>query len=357
MTVVHVLEPFATGITTAVITITEQLADLEHIVVHGFRTGADTPEAVKRRFPQAVRFIPWPSAAREISLIRDCRALGELIKILKPYKNTETVIHLHSSKAGFLGRLACASLGIRPVVYTPHCASFIRTDIGPLKKWFFRLLERAGGWFGGAVVGCGKSEAEFYSSLGKPARYVSNGVAITAVSKAEDARLVSFTGLAAPQKDPAFFNRVAGLAPDCGFCWIGDGPLRGELSAGNITVTGWVDRAAVDGWLAKTLVFFSASAWEGLPFGVLEAMNASCSLLLRDVPGNRDLVLSGENGYLFRSEAEAAELLKRMSADIERTREMGRKSRVLAEAEYSVETMGKGYRKIYEELLHGGAPQ
>jgi glycosyltransferase involved in cell wall biosynthesis len=347
MTIVHVLEPFATGVTTAVIAITEQLADFEHIVVHGSRTGADTPEAVRRRFPPAVRFIPWPSAAREISPVKDCRALGELCRILKPYKNTETVIHLHSSKAGFLGRIACFLLGIKPVLYTPHCASFIRTDIGPAKKWLFRFLERVGGWFGGTVVGCGKSEAELYSSLGRPARYVSNGVTISVPAYTEKGRLVSFTGLAAPQKDPAFFNRVAERLPGCEFCWIGDGPLRQELSAGNITITGWADRAAVDDRLAKTLVFFSAAAWEGLPYGVLEAMNASCALLLRDVPGNRDLVRPGENGCLFRDEAEAADLLAGMLADSEHALAMGRKSRALAEAEYSVEKMGEGYRKVY----------
>jgi glycosyltransferase involved in cell wall biosynthesis len=355
MTIVHVLEPFATGVTTAVITLTEQLTRFRHIVVHGSRTGADTPEAVQRRFPRDVVFIPWPSAAREISLAKDSRALAELITILRPYKNTETVIHLHSSKAGFLGRLACALLRIRPVIYTPHCASFIRTDIGPVKQGLFRFLERLGGWLGGTVVGCGKSEAELYAALGKPARYVSNGVAITAPAKAADPRLVSFTGLAAPQKDPAFFNRVAAGAPDRAFCWIGDGPRRDELSAGNITVTGWVDRAEVDDWLARTLVFFSTAAWEGLPFGVLEAMNASSALLLRDVPGNRDLVRPGENGYLFRSEAEAAALLTRLFADIDATREMGRKSRALVEAEYSVARMGVAYGNIYEALLHGEA--
>ncbi|MDR1909996.1 MAG: glycosyltransferase [Spirochaetaceae bacterium] len=353
MTIVHVLEPFATGVTSAIAALTEQLSGLEHVVVHGARTGADTQEAVRRRFPPGVRFIPWIQVVREISPSKDVRALGELMGILGAFRDTETVVHLHSSKAGFLGRLACALLRIRPVVYTPHGASFIRTDIGPLKRGLFRLLERVGGRFGGVVAGCGPSEAALYSALGKPALCIPNGVALRAPAGLKRERRASFTGLASAQKDPAFFNRVALALPDHSFCWIGDGPLRGKLSAPNITVTGWTGREAVAEELERSEVFLSTAAWEGLPYGVLEAMNASCALLLRDVPGNRDLVRPGENGYLFRSEGEAAELLSRMLADSGGLRAMGRKSRELAEAEYSVEKMAASYGRLYEALLRG----
>ncbi|AEF82000.1 glycosyltransferase [Leadbettera azotonutricia] len=347
MTIVHVLEPFATGITTAVLSITRQLAGLQHIVVHGSRTGSDTEENIKKKFPQAVRFIPWPSAGREINPLKDIRALKELLKIIKPYKNSDAVIHLHSSKAGFLGRIACRLLGIKKVIYTPHGASFIRTDISGLKKALFRSLERIGGWFGGIVVGCGKSEAGLYSS----ALWVSNGVEITPAAKDVDPHLVSFAGIASVQKDPALFNRIAEMAKgETSFCWIGDGPLRGSLKSKNITVTGWTDKKTVDGYLAKTLVYLSASAWEGLPFGVLEAMNASCALLLRNVYGNRDLVLSGKNGYLFNDEGEAALLLAKMLKNKTETITMGLESRAMAQSLYSEEKMGLEYGKIYAAI-------
>jgi glycosyltransferase involved in cell wall biosynthesis len=98
-------------------------------------------------------------------------------------------------------------------------------------------------------------------------------------------------------------------------------------------------------------VFLSASSWEGLPFGVLEAMNASCALLLRDVPGNRDLVLPGENGWLFEGPEEGIEKLSRMLKDREGTKKMGKRSRELAEEWYSVERMGAEYGKIYAAMV------
>jgi glycosyltransferase involved in cell wall biosynthesis len=353
MTVIHVLEPFVSGVSSAVISITEQLPEIKHIVAHGSRSLVDSVEHLRSQFPRQTEFVEWKSAGREISLFRDLKALTELIAILKPYANAPGVIHLHSSKAGFLGRLACALLGIRRTIYTPHCASFLRADIGFFKRRFFRFLEQLGGGFGGKVVGCGKSEALLYSGLGRGASWVSNGVRISAPSKDPRPRLVSFSGLISVQKDPALFNELALALGDRQFCWIGDGPLREKLGAANIAITGWVDSDTVNAWLDKTLIYLSASAWEGLPFGALEAMNKSCALLLRDVPGNRDLVIPGENGYLFREKEEGIALLRAMLEDPEKTAAMGRKSRELAEREYSVEKMGEGYRNIYAAVMEG----
>jgi glycosyltransferase involved in cell wall biosynthesis len=105
--------------------------------------------------------------------------------------------------------------------------------------------------------------------------------------------------------------------------------------------------------LGKTKIYLSASSWEGLPFGVLEAMNSSCALLLHDVPGNRDLVIPGENGYLFSGEQEAVELLRDMLKNTEKTLAMGKQSRKMAVSGYSVEKTGEGYRNIYTALLSG----
>lgn len=357
MTVVHVLEPFATGVSTAVISITKQLPAIRHVVVHGCRMWVDALEKVRAKFPEGVVFIKWSHAGREISPVKDARALRELITILKGCKHPETVIHLHSSKAGFLGRVACKLLGISAVLYTPHCGAFNRTDVSPLKRKFFRFLERVGGWFGGTVVGCGESEAAIYSQLGKRALCVSNGVEITAAAKDRDADLICFAGIASAQKNPALFNRIAALFQDRAvpFYWVGDGPLGGELRAENITLTGWAGKDQVDAYLNRTLIYLSSSSWEGLPFGVLEAMNASCALLLSNVPGNRELVIPGENGYLFNDEYEAADLIKKMLNNKPETLAMGIKSREMAEARYSVEKMGREYGKIYTALVNKGA--
>ncbi|MCL2186026.1 MAG: glycosyltransferase [Treponema sp.] len=367
MTIVHVLEPFSSGVTTAVISIAKALPEYPHIVIHGSRNWTESAEKVKLRFPSGVVFIEWKNAGRELNPIKDWKAYWDLVSLLKKYKKSnDTVIHLHSSKAGFLGRLACRFIGIKNVIYTPHCGAFLRKDIGIFKRKLYRFLEWLGGCFGGRVSGCGPSEGELYKKLGKNTVYVSNGVNIINMEPGiinDDDRLkrnlISFTGIASVQKDPAMWSAIAcecyKMAHENGFsfCWIGDGPLADKIDRGCVDVTGWKSASDVEALLDNTSVYFSSSAWEGLPYGVLEAMAHGCAVLLRDVPGNRDLVSSGENGYLFKTEKEAQEHLNNMLKDRNLLAGMGMKSIEIVKNDFSIKKMGDGYRKFYKETVEG----
>jgi len=358
MIIIHVLEPFASGITTAVSAIAGELKDFKHIVIHGSRNWTEDAEKVKLRFPQEVTFIEWKNAGREISLVKDLKAYKELISLLKPYKNRkDKAVHLHSSKAGFLGRLACRKLGIKEVIYTPHCGAFLRTDIGLLKKKLYHFFEKIGGCFGGRVVGCGKGEAELYKKFGKNTTYVSNGVKLKDESVLNnDRNLIAFTGIVSYQKDPALWSDVAAACDvnakkeGFSFSWVGDGPLANLINKDYVTLTGWKNALEVEQFLEKTAVYFSASAWEGLPYGVLEAMNMGCALLLRNVPGNSELVVPGENGWLFNTSDEAIEHLNKMIKNKPLLKKMGYNSRELIKKSYTIKLMGDGYRKIYNEI-------
>ena len=82
----------------------------------------------------------------------------ELIAILKKHRNAD-VIHLHSSKAGFLGRIAAKLIGLEAkVVYTPNGTSFLRRT--------FRALRYVYTLFWNARLTCSEEE----SSRVRPAR-------------------------------------------------------------------------------------------------------------------------------------------------------------------------------------------
>jgi glycosyltransferase involved in cell wall biosynthesis len=290
----------------------------------------------------------------------------EILKIYKP-KNfiaeNPILVHLHSSKAGILGRIACRLLRIRFYIYTPHCGAFLRTDISAAKRKLYWFFEWVGSLFGGRVVGCGPSEGELYKRLGKNTCYVSNGVALKEAghigSKAGSRNLISFIGLASFQKDPALWSDIAsasaGFAREKSFSfyWIGDGPEAALLNRDCLDLSGWKSAEEVEDLLNNTAIFLSAAAWEGLPYGVLEAMSSGCALLLRNVPGNRDLVIPGENGWLFNSKDEAVERLKEMLNDRERISAMGKRSREILETGFTLRQMGEGYRKIYSGCFRG----
>ena len=357
MTVIHVIEPFASGVTTAIINITRYIPEADHIVVHGSRMWVDSIENVRAKFPAAVRFISWAHAGREIAPISDFRALLNLVGILRPYRHS-AVVHLHSSKAGFIGRVACRILGIKRIIYTPHCAAFIRTDISEKKQRFYRSLEKTAGKLGGLVVGCGETEAKLYEELGLNSRCVSNGVEPGPPSKTakkiKKNKIVVFVGIANEQKNPEMFTSIASAFQDdksVRFLWVGDGPLRADLNEEMMEVTGWKQKDEVIGYLEHSLIYLSTSGGEGLPYGVLEAMKSSCALLLNDVPGNRDLVVEGENGFLFDDTEKAIKKLSQMLADDEACLTMGKNSYRMIEENFNVQNMSGGYRKIYQSLL------
>jgi glycosyltransferase involved in cell wall biosynthesis len=83
-------------------------------------------------------------------------------------------------------------------------------------------------------------------------------------------------------------------------------------------------------------------------------MGSGCALLLRDVPGNRDLVIPGENGWLFKTSEEAAERLTVMINDKNLLNAMGKKSREIVEKSFSLKQMGDGYRRLYVQEAAGG---
>lgn len=321
----------------------------------------DSVENVRSKFPESVRFVKWKHVGREIRPLSDLKALFDLMKILRPYRKSDAVVHLHSSKAGFLGRLACRLVGIKRIIYTPHCAAFLRTDISEGKRKLYRRLEKLAGHFGGLVVGCGESEAEIYRDLGLESRAVANGIDPAEgpePEKATEPLEICFAGIANHQKNPALFAEIAGLCADredLKFVWVGDGMLRNELEGKGIEICGWQDKEYVQKRLERASVYLSTAGWEGLPFGVIEAMNASCALLLHDVPGNRDCVEEGRNGRLFSSATEAAEILKEICSDPAVCRKMGSAGRKLAAERFSSSSMGEGYRRIYREIEQAGS--
>ncbi|MFS8630836.1 MAG: glycosyltransferase, partial [Bacillales bacterium] len=71
---------------------------------------------------------------RELSPIQDFRSSLQLKKLLKELN--PDLIHLHSSKAGVLGRLANSLLfsNKKQIFYTPHGYSFLRLDVSATKR-------------------------------------------------------------------------------------------------------------------------------------------------------------------------------------------------------------------------------
>jgi glycosyltransferase involved in cell wall biosynthesis len=373
MKIVHVVEPFASGIATFVRSLVENLQDDLHIIVHGERQHLMTSDEVKQRFPKGnVRFIRWKSAQREINFRKDTAAFMELYAILKRLKKQVHIdaVHLHSSKSGFLGRVACRMAGIDTVIYTPNGAPFFVGN-SSFSNFLYKQLERLGSIFGGRVVCCSPSELKAYNAIGIKALNINNGVDIEAPlaplprlslkdTKDKKATIsglkpgkfrIVTSGRIEDQKNPALFNSIAKYFEefnDFEFLWIGEGADRDMLTAKNIAITGWLSTEDTKALIAASQVYLSTSFFEGLPFAVLEALALKKPVLLTDCVGNRDIVNKRLNGDLFTTEDEAIIKILQYHNNRDMLQIMGEYSQQHCEQEFDVYSTFTSYRSLYK---------
>jgi glycosyltransferase involved in cell wall biosynthesis len=356
MKIVHVIEPFASGVVTFVKSLVEHLPEDYHIVIHGERQEVMERAEVKKLFPpHQVKFIHWKSAQRGLHLAKDTRALFELYSILKRFR-TADVIHLHSSKSGFIGRLACRWLKIKNVIYTPNGAPFLMQQ-SKFKQLLYKKLELLGHSFGGKVVCVSASEAAAYNRLGIEASYINNGTKLPFVSNklssdssSKEKFIIAFSGRILAQKNPKRFNAIAKHFLDYSnveFVWIGDGEDSHLLSSPNIRITGWITEDEVKNELAKVSLYLSTADYEGLSFGVLEAMALGKPLILSNCTGNKDIIRYGVNGDLFETTAQACTQIFYYINNPFMLEAMGSYSKDLCNTEFNAASSAGNYRLAY----------
>ncbi|RYG42402.1 MAG: glycosyltransferase [Chitinophagaceae bacterium] len=358
MKIVHVVEPFASGIAVFVKSLVDNMKDDFHIIVHGERESVMKAVDVKKSFTAGnVRFIRWNHAQREISLGKDLRAFLELYKILKKLKTDGDVdaVHLHSSKSGFLGRLACKLADIENVVYTPNGAPFL-VSTKKVKNFFYRVFEKVGDLFGGKVVCCSLSEMTAYRRLGIDAININNGVsvktsaAIPDIKKEEGVFQVVTCARILNQKNPALFNEIAKQfehMKQFRFIWIGDGEDRDKLTASNISITGWVAPVISKKMISNADIYLSTSNFEGLSFSVLEALALKKPVLLKDCVGNKDMVKSGLNGDLFDTAEGAVLKIMQYANNPDMLPLMGEYSKEFCRQDFNINSTSLMYRNLY----------
>ena len=130
------------------------------------------------------------------------------------------------------------------------------------------------------------------------------------------------------------------------FVWIGDGELRHVLKAENITVTGWEERKEALAYAMQGDVFLLTSLWEGLPISLLEAMYMKKLCIVSDVIGNRDVIRSGDNGFVCRNVAEFVSAVR--AAQEGKTETFVKNAYMDIVEHYSTENTAKKYRIIYK---------
>lgn len=106
----------------------------------------------------------------------------------------------------------------------------------------------------------------------------------------------------------------------------------------------------IKSYLAETSVFVLPSYREGVPRSTQEAMAVARPIISTDVPGCRDTVIHGVNGFLVppRDPRALIEAMERFILEPELIERMGHESRRLAEERFDVEKINT---RLIEEML------
>lgn len=300
--ILFIVEAMGGGVFTYIVDLANELVN-EYEMYIAYAVRKQTPENYRDYFHKRIHLIEVKNFKRSINPTKDIKAFFEIKGIAK--KVNPYVIHLHSSKAGVLGRIAFNGRKV-PLFYTPHGYSFLMQNHSAVKRMIYKTVETACAKRKCMTISCSEDEHQETLKLARYAAYVNNGINVKELQKlieqvgevGEHSFTVFTLGRIGYQKNPVLFNQIAEALPNVSFLWIGDGELRDELKSPNIEITGWVKREESLRYSLHSDVFILTSLWEGLPISLLESMYMKKLCVVNNVVGNRDVIHNGENGFV-----------------------------------------------------------
>lgn len=150
--------------------------------------------------------------------------------------------------------------------------------------------------------------------------------------------------------------------PEVRFALVGGNDSENPATIDTKTIDRWVADGTVEWWghrhdmpevLRQAHLVVLPSYREGLPLALAEAAASGRAIVTTDVPGCREVVRHGENGWLVpvREVAPLAHAIASALADDAELDRRGRASRALAERELSVDAVVHQTLDVYRELL------
>jgi len=310
-------------------------------------------------------------------LVRNINPLLDLIALISIYtylrKEKFDIIHTHTSKAGFLVRVAARLLKTKVIVHTPH-GHLYQSDSkiqGVAKlKTFFKIIETWINKFTDKIVCISKDELEVYVAL--------------RIAKRDKLELI-YNGLDTnnykiqPRGEDGLINigTISRLVPEKGLEYFID---MVELLAGStykFRIVGYGNQekflkqyakakrifdkiefiipsnGAID-QLKDLDIFVSTSLYEGLGISIMEAMAAGKPVIATKTGGVPELIRDGVDGLLAPThDAQALkEHVELLVKDRDLALEMASSARKRVEEQFSLDKMVSRTQALYLELLN-----
>lgn len=305
-----------------------------------------------------IEFLEWPDIVRRPDPVRDVRARRQLRDAVHRFR--PDVLHLHSSKAGVVGRRLLPRPGV--TVFTCHHAPY-----GPQRQWTHRIVGRVVDQLTlphlDGIVSVGARDMPLLRKLapGVPMMLVRNAVPLPERPLAAPPNHTALWVARLQQpKDPLLlieaWDHVVAAVPDARLVMCGTGPLEPDVRAaarrsrGAIEVLGRVDD--LDGQRARASVFVLATRVEGgITMATLESMVHGLVPVVSDA-GDAFLLEHARCGVVVqpRSARALSDALVGLFLDPERLAAMRTQALRFSREEWTTEDMVDATLGFYEEL-------
>ncbi len=314
---------------------------------------------------------------RRIHLFYDLIAFIKIFRFIK--KEKFTIVHTHSSKPGFSGRIAAKLAGVPIVVHTIHGFPF-HDFMSPLTKNFFIFIERFLSKFSDILITVSKLNLNkaVQLKLDKPEKFVNiySGICFdkfkghfdkNKIKKElgiqKDYKVIGMIGRLSEQKAPQYLIQaipsVIQKFPKSRFLLVGDGELRKELETlvkkfgidEYVRFLGY--RENIPEIMSIFDIFVLTSLWEGLGRSLTEALYMEVPVVATAVEGVPELIQNGKTGMLVPPKDIKAisngilQLLQNPSM----SKKMGKKGHTLVVNNFSANKMVQEIDNLYQNSL------
>lgn len=305
------------------------------------------------------------SVKRNIDPLNDFESIFKVRKLVKKIK--PDIVHLNSSKAGIIGRIACKGIKTK-VVFTVHGWSFTDGIPSAFKRKLFRNVEKVVSGFTDLFI-CVSNYDEKIGMRDGVLNTNSNVRVIHNGSKAPRENNVNYSvhspirlvmvARFSPQKDhETLIKAVAKLPKDSyELTFVGNGEtlqynkkLVSQYGlTNNVKFVGFKDD--ISEYLINNDIYILSTHYEGLPISIIEAMSYGLPVLATNVGGNSELVENNINGFLFTSKSELIDKLTFIINNPGIIKKMGKQSYRIFSDKYYLSSCLNKVNNAYAKLI------
>jgi len=323
-----------------------------------------------------IEVVPLNCVWRPIRPTRDIIGLIRLKRFLA--SKAFDIVHTHTSKGGFVGRVAARWAGVPIIIHTVHGFAFHEAS-SPYALKFYSMLERLAAHCCDSIVTVSKFHCDWAQKLGisDPAKCLAipNGIDATRV-KARKSR-ASVRDKLAIQKDEIMCFTAGRLAKQKGLDILlhalagikrphliraiiaGEGPDREKLEQlrddlhlqDTVNFVGF--RKDLGDLLHASDIVVLPSLREGLSISLLEAMAAGKPVITTDIGSNLEVSRNGQLARIIRvgRTSELARAILELAADENERRRLGERGLAEFQKYYTDEAMVNAYMALYDRLV------